>query len=54
MNNLLVPVITTVPGELGATALGVTLELRVAVLRPLVVQQLGLAHKPFVTVLLCA
>ena len=53
MGHLLVfPIIFTIC-ELGTTALGDTLELWVAVLRPQVVQQIVLRHKLSVTVCLC-
>ena len=54
VGDLLMSVIITSPGELGTAALGVTLELWVAVLRPLVVEQVGLRHKLSVTVWLRA
>ena len=54
MGNLLMFEIFASPGELGTTSLGDTLQLWEAVLRPQVVQQVGLLHKLSLTVWLCA
>ena len=54
MSYLLVFEIVSAPGELGTTAFDDTVQLRVAVLRPQVIRQVGLNHKLSLTVWLCA
>ena len=54
MSYLLVFEIVSDPGELGTTAFDDTVQLRVAVLRPQVIRQVGLNHKLSLTVWLCA
>ena len=54
MSYLLVFEKVSAPGKLGTTAFDDTVQLRVAVLRPQVIGQVGLHHKLFLTVWLCA